>query len=59
MWIYNPFTGQLVFYAKAPVTYIPDGQIDLSGFDSDITIDVGDRTNDTSVIDQGSRVVAE
>lgn len=60
MWIYNPFTGQLVFVIVQPKTYISDGLVQFGeGTTGDISIDTGTRTNDTSVMDSGSRVVTE
>lgn len=60
MWIYNPFTGQLVFVIVQPKTYISDGAVNFGdNAGGDISIDTGTRTNDTSVMDSGSRVVTE
>ena len=60
MWIYNPFTGQLVFVIVQPKNYISDGEVSFGdNVGGDISIDTGQRTNDTSVMDNGSRVVTE
>lgn len=60
MWIYNPFTGQLTFVAVQPKSYISDGLVEF-GQDTlgDISIDTGNRGNESSVMDSGSRVVTE
>lgn len=60
MWTYNPFTGQLVFVMVQPKTYTPDGMVEFGqGTTGDISVDTGQRTNEASVMDNGSRVVAE
>lgn len=36
---------------------IADGSLDLGEIGSDLSIDTGDRTNDSGVIDQGERII--
>lgn len=36
---------------------ISDSSIDLGSIDSDLSVDTGNRTNDSGVIDQGERII--
>jgi hypothetical protein len=60
MWIYNPFIGQLVFVIVPPKSLTTDGSLLFGDTTTgDINLDTGDRTNDTSLVDNGSRVIAQ
>lgn len=52
MWVFNPVKVELQFLTS--VDEIQTGMIDMGL--GDLSIDTGDRMNDTSSIDQGERI---
>ena len=58
MWVFDPFSGTFKFVEMPAETgSIVDGNLDFGVSSSDVTLDTGDRTNDTSTIDSGNRII--
>jgi hypothetical protein len=56
MWTFNPITQKLVF-TQSVEQIVQAGEIDFGDGSSDLSIDTGLRDNDSSVLDQGLRVI--
>lgn len=54
-WKFDPFNEELVWVASVLITE-GIGDIDMGSVDSDISIDLGNREDSPSQIDQGMRV---
>lgn len=54
-WKFDPFTEEIVWMASVTITE-GIGDIDMGTVESDISIDLGDRNDSPSQIDQGMRV---
>lgn len=55
--LFNPFSGN---FESVPIIVVQTQMIvsgELSFSEGDLTLDSGDRTNETSVVDNGDRVV--
>lgn len=58
MWVFDPFSGTFKFVEMPAETgSIVDGNLDFGTATSDVTLDTGLRTNDTSTIDSGNRII--
>lgn len=55
-WKFDPQVLDLRWVVE-PEKIITEGVIDLGALSSDLQIDTGERTNDSSVLDQGLRVI--
>ena len=55
-WKFDQFKAELIWVIST-TELVESGVVDLGGFDSDLSVDAGDRTNDSSILDQGLRVV--
>ena len=55
-WRFDPIKIDLV-WTETVDDLINNTLIELGTFESDITIDTGDRNNDSSIIDQGERII--
>jgi len=55
-WKFDPTSIDIVWVATT-TELIESGNLDLGDLNSDLSIDTGDRTNDSSIVDQGLRVV--
>lgn len=56
MWKFEPTSVDLIF-VQINTQQIVSGEINLGGAASDLLVDTGDRTNDTSLVDQGLRII--
>lgn len=56
MWKFDPTSVDIMFVQISTVA-ISSGEINFANASSDLFVDTGDRTNDTSSIDQGLRVI--
>ena len=58
MWVFDPFSGQFRFtpVIETEGTLTANGSLDFGAM-GDITIDMGLRVNDGSIIDSGDRLV--
>lgn len=60
MWVYDPFSGTFKFVPvieSTDGTLAANGSFDFGSGSGDLSLDTGDRTNDTSTIDSGDRLV--
>lgn len=55
-WKFDPANIDIVWVFTTS-QLIESGSLDLGSMESDLSVDTGDRTNDTSIVDQGLRVV--
>lgn len=55
-WKFDPFIVEIVWTATS-TEIIESGSMDLGSLGSDLLVDTGDRSNDSSILDQGLRVV--
>lgn len=55
-WKFDPTNIDIVWVATTS-ELIESGVLDLGVAGSDLSIDTGDRTNDSSIVDQGLRVI--
>jgi hypothetical protein len=55
-WRFDPIKIDLV-WTETVDELVDNATIDLGTFEGDITIDTGDRNNDSSIIDQGERII--
>lgn len=55
-WRFDPTNIDIVWIATTS-ELIESGSLDLGNSTSDLSVDTGDRTNDSSIVDQGLRVV--
>jgi hypothetical protein len=56
-WSFNPNIADLIWYDTIDNILVENAIIDLGAFGDDLAIDTGTRTNDSSIIDQGQRVI--
>lgn len=54
-WRYDPISSSLIWFVSIELVPIADGSMDLGG--GDLLIDTGLRENDSSVVDQGQRII--
>lgn len=58
MWKFDYILGDLIWSQSIDSVKIFDAEISMGEkLDSDISLDLGLRSNETSIIDQGSRVI--
>jgi hypothetical protein len=55
-WRFDPTKVEIV-WTTTTSELIESGSLDLGSLGSDLSVDTGDRTNDSSVLDQGLRVI--
>lgn len=55
-WKFNPSNIEVVWVVTS-TELVESGSLDLGSSTSDLSVDTGDRTNDTAVLDQGLRVI--
>lgn len=55
-WKFDPVKIDII-WTNTVEELIADASIDFGGIDGDISIDTGDRTNDSGIIDQGERII--
>jgi hypothetical protein len=55
-WKFDPQVLDIRWVVE-PEEVITEGVLDLGGVNADISIDTGERTNDSSTLDQGLRVI--
>lgn len=55
-WKFNAHSIDIVWVVTS-TELVESGSLDLGSSTSDLSVDTGDRTNDTSVLDQGLRVI--
>lgn len=55
-WKFDPVSVDLV-WAVTGTELVESGILDLGGLDGDLLVDTGDRSNDSSTLDQGLRVI--
>jgi hypothetical protein len=55
-WKFDPISVDLV-WAVTSTEIIESGSIDFGSLGSDLLVDTGDRSNDSSTLDQGLRVI--
>jgi len=55
-WKFDPIGVDIVWTATSS-ELIESGNLDLGIVNSDLSIDTGDRSNDSSTLDQGLRVI--
>ena len=54
-WRFDPISNQLIWYLSIEMVQVVDGSIDLGL--GDLLIDTGLREDESSVLDQGQRVI--
>lgn len=54
-WRYDPISNGLLWSVSIELVAVADGSTDLGA--GDLLIDTGLRENDTSVVDQGQRII--
>lgn len=55
-WKFNAHSIDIVWVVTS-TELVESGSLDLGSSTSDLSVDTGDRTNDTSLLDQGLRVI--
>lgn len=55
-WLFNPSKLDIA-WVTPPDRLSDQAEINMGDINSDITLDTGERSNDSAIIDQGSRVV--
>lgn len=55
-WKFDPINVDIV-WALTSTEVVESGNLDAGGLNSDLLIDTGDRSNDSSTLDQGLRVI--
>lgn len=55
-WKFDPTNVDIVWVVTTS-EIIESGTLDLGDFTSDLSVDTGERTNDSSIVDQGLRVI--
>lgn len=55
-WKFNAYSIDIVWVVTS-TELVESGSLDLGSSTSDLSVDTGDRTNDTSLLDQGLRVI--
>jgi hypothetical protein len=55
-WKFDPQVLDIRWVVE-PEEVITEGVLDLGGKNADISVDTGERTNDSSTLDQGLRVI--
>ncbi len=55
-WRFDPTKVEIV-WTTTTSELIESGSLDLGSLGSDLSVDTGDRTNDSSILDQGLRVI--
>jgi hypothetical protein len=55
-WRFDPQALDLRWVVE-PEEILTEGVLDLGTIESDISVDTGERTNDSSVLDQGVRII--
>lgn len=56
MWKFDASTVDIVF-VQINTQSVVSGEMNFDNASGDLLVDTGDRTNDTSIVDQGLRVI--